>query len=302
MKKIVTVLLFILISSSSLAQDINIGDDAEYAKTVIEWSVSRQNKSNPLKNPSKPYWTSNCIYKNGTLTEVNINKQKEMIYGLSNNVNYHESLVIKNNKVDYIIKSFDNVELEVLKVYYNNNFTSRSIDNLYFTPDFEYYYKFYPNKNNLASVECHKKSNSKFDKNILQKIENLKKKQQNEAIKSLLDDGREAEIKEMKKETVENEKEIKRINTDSIDNIFKSRKITLKATPKGYNEEGVVVLKVIVNRSGKVIQAIAINGTIGSTCLINASKVAALRTKFEPKDDAPETQAGTITYNFKITD
>jgi colicin import membrane protein len=67
-----------------------------------------------------------------------------------------------------------------------------------------------------------------------------------------------------------------------------------------YQVEGKVVVEVIVDQSGKVIQATA--GIKGSTTLnedlLKIARDAALRATFEEKADAPPRQKGTITYNF----
>lgn len=67
-----------------------------------------------------------------------------------------------------------------------------------------------------------------------------------------------------------------------------------------YNDGGRVVVDISVDRMGNVIQAIP--GTKGSTILdeylLKVAKEAALKAKFEVKQDAPAIQKGTITYNF----
>jgi TonB family protein len=69
-----------------------------------------------------------------------------------------------------------------------------------------------------------------------------------------------------------------------------------------YQGEGRVVVEINVDRNGNVTQAIP--GVKGSTTLdeylLSVAKEAALKTKFEAKPDAPVTQKGTITYNFKL--
>ncbi len=68
------------------------------------------------------------------------------------------------------------------------------------------------------------------------------------------------------------------------------------------NEQGIVVVKITVDRDGKVIAAIS--GAKGSTtmdsALLNAAKQAALNTKFDKKSTAPSRQTGTITYHFVL--
>lgn len=69
-----------------------------------------------------------------------------------------------------------------------------------------------------------------------------------------------------------------------------------------YQGEGIVVVEVIVDKSGKVIQATP--GVKGSSALddylLKVAKDAALQATFEAKSDAPERQKGSITYIFKF--
>ena len=68
-------------------------------------------------------------------------------------------------------------------------------------------------------------------------------------------------------------------------------------------EEGTVVVKIIVDKNGKVISAIP--GVKGSTntakCLLDPAREAALNTTWNPDDKAPTSQTGTIIYKFSLT-
>lgn len=68
------------------------------------------------------------------------------------------------------------------------------------------------------------------------------------------------------------------------------------------NEEGIVVVKVTVDKYGKVTNAEP--GAKGSTTynsqLLNAAKQAALKTQFKSDGSAPAFQQGTITYRFVL--
>lgn len=67
-------------------------------------------------------------------------------------------------------------------------------------------------------------------------------------------------------------------------------------------KEGLVVVEIVVDRTGRVTSATP--GVKGSTLVDNtlyaAAKKAAMESKFNLKEDAPERQAGTITYHFKL--
>jgi len=70
------------------------------------------------------------------------------------------------------------------------------------------------------------------------------------------------------------------------------------------NETGTVVVKIIVNQSGKVVQALpGIKGTTNTApCLMGPAKRAALATKFNSDSKAPSKQTGSIVYTFKLSE
>jgi protein TonB len=67
-------------------------------------------------------------------------------------------------------------------------------------------------------------------------------------------------------------------------------------------EEGIVVVRITVDKNGKVITAIA--GVKGSTntasCLLKPAKEAALKTTWNADNNAPSKQTGTIIYKFTL--
>ncbi len=66
-----------------------------------------------------------------------------------------------------------------------------------------------------------------------------------------------------------------------------------------YQESGIVVIEVNVDKDGKVTSAKQGKGsTTQSSTLINAAIKAALQSKFDQKPDAAPIQRGTITYHF----
>jgi outer membrane biosynthesis protein TonB len=70
------------------------------------------------------------------------------------------------------------------------------------------------------------------------------------------------------------------------------------------NEEGIVVVSIEVDNTGKVIKAVP--GVKGSTntakCLLDPAKAAALKTKWNPDPNAPNKQRGTIIYKFTLSE
>jgi len=77
----------------------------------------------------------------------------------------------------------------------------------------------------------------------------------------------------------------------------------LPLPPKGFTEEGRVVVKVWVNRDGMVTNAtISIMGTTTTSSSLRKRAIdAAMKSEFDSKPDAPEVQTGTITYVFILS-
>jgi outer membrane biosynthesis protein TonB len=69
------------------------------------------------------------------------------------------------------------------------------------------------------------------------------------------------------------------------------------------NEYGTVVVQITVNRNGNVIAAKYAKGTTNtSQCLLEPAYATAKSYKWQPDVDAPETQIGYITINFKLSE
>jgi outer membrane biosynthesis protein TonB len=83
------------------------------------------------------------------------------------------------------------------------------------------------------------------------------------------------------------------------------RKVLAKPQPRyTCNEQGVVAVQISVDKNGRVISAEpGARGTTNSAkCLLDQARQAALNTKFDSSDSAPEKQVGKIIYNFRLTE
>ena len=69
-------------------------------------------------------------------------------------------------------------------------------------------------------------------------------------------------------------------------------------------EEGIVVVRIQVDKSGKVIYALpGVKGTTNSaSCLLKPAKAAALKTRWNVDKNAPSKQTGTIIYKFSLSE
>jgi hypothetical protein len=82
-----------------------------------------------------------------------------------------------------------------------------------------------------------------------------------------------------------------------------NRKAISKPVPKyTCNEQGKVVVEVSVDRNGRTTNAIAgVKGTTNTArCLLDQARIAAMNTRWDASDSAPEKQVGKIIYNFNL--
>ncbi len=80
-----------------------------------------------------------------------------------------------------------------------------------------------------------------------------------------------------------------------------NRKALSKPKPSySCNEEGKVVVRIVVDRDGNVVSASKSAGTTAPNCLTDAAILAAMQTKWEADPKAPSEQVGYITYYFKL--
>ncbi len=82
-----------------------------------------------------------------------------------------------------------------------------------------------------------------------------------------------------------------------------NRKALSKPAPKYVcNESGKVVVEVSVDRNGNTVSVVpGVKGTTNTAkCLLDQARIAAMNTKWQASDDAPERQVGKIIYSFSL--
>lgn len=189
MKKAALLALLILSQAYSFAQSIEIGQEANYVRNLAKWKVSEQNKSNPLKDPSKTLWEWNELYNDGTLIEVVMCYKNQYHIGFHITTDFCERYKMENNKLKTIILEFPKISLSSLKPLFIDYFMLEEVNNLYFTNNYNSYYKFYLSTDKIAIAELHltviselpnKMQDIILKKKMLAEVESVKKKQQEE--------------------------------------------------------------------------------------------------------------------------
>ena len=79
-------------------------------------------------------------------------------------------------------------------------------------------------------------------------------------------------------------------------------KASFKRLKQDCNESGLVIVKIIVNQNGNVIEAIpGVKGTTNTaSCLLEPAKKIALSHKWSADSKAPAKQIGFVKVNFKL--
>ncbi len=90
---------------------------------------------------------------------------------------------------------------------------------------------------------------------------------------------------------------------DGVSYVLSGRKVQQLPDVEDHSKSiGKVVVRIVVNRDGKVVKAVP--GQVGSTTtdanLLEKSKDGALKTKFSSRTDGPEEQFGTMTFVYKF--
>ncbi|TYA74838.1 energy transducer TonB [Seonamhaeicola marinus] len=79
-------------------------------------------------------------------------------------------------------------------------------------------------------------------------------------------------------------------------------KASYRTMKQDCNESGMVIVRIVVNRSGNVIEAVpGVKGTTNNAqCLLEPAKKIALSHKWRPDSKAPAKQIGFVKVNFKL--
>ncbi|MFN3967747.1 energy transducer TonB [Flavobacterium sp.] len=300
MKLIFSALIFFLFLGNSFAQENNnkIGNKIygdfngdgkfEYAFQVL----IKKGEGNPLENgtadiyeihfsdkkikPIKDDFNEAVLVNEGDLNNDSSDEISIVQEPMNGSIGYVSTYSVKNEKSSNIIKVFS-------RFWYDDLISVDLQDLVEINNGIVYYFEYNPDVE-YSITRLGKKI--KYAKKI--KAFELKSKiseNANDALKSILGNKGGDEI------------------GNGSGNSLGNRKAVSKSQPD-YNcqEQGRVAVQITVDRNGNVISAFAgVQGTTNtSKCLLEASKVAAMNTKWEPDENAPDKQVGKIIYTFNL--
>lgn len=255
-----SILFFLFIFTQNLFSQ-EIGQNAFYVKQLVEYHVNSHNNARGYKQTKMEIKTK---HNDGKLAEVILYQENVPAYDRAlagRTIDFRTRYVMKDDVLNSIITEYFNLSLEELKSITDDNYKA---DKYYFTKDFNYYYLLYLNDKRLATQEYRKTDIDLLPKDILATLE----------------------------------KEFWKFSDPEISH--KRKPIEIAAPEYLAQEEGVILVAVIIDRYGKVIDAKNTDkSTMFNELNINSALNAALKSRFYPSLSDIQSK-DTITYKFRI--
>jgi hypothetical protein len=186
------ILTFLIFSFGQLkSQTIEIGQDAEQIKRLVEWTTKDHNKSDSYGNYSSARASWNVSYNNGQITDVIQCYENQYYINLRMAVNYCKHYVMEYGKLAYTLTQYENVSKEKLIEVYDDLYDVRKINNLYFDEEYKHFSKIFLTKNGQATIEWRKAELNQIPSNVRKEIENKQKAKENEEYQQKLTEEKE---------------------------------------------------------------------------------------------------------------
>ena len=195
MNRFLILTVFILGFGQVKSQTIEIGQDADYIKRLIEWSTKDHNRADSYGRYSDARASWDVLYNNGQITDVIQCYDNQFYIDLRMSVNYCKHYIMEYGKLAYTLTQYENVSTDKLIEVYDNLYSDRKINSLYFDKEYKHYSKIYLAKNGQATIEWREAELSQIPLSVRKEIENKQKEKENEEYQKEL-----ARQKELEKE------------------------------------------------------------------------------------------------------
>lgn len=183
--------ILILSFGQTKSQTIEIGQDADNIKRLIEWSTNDHNKPDSFGNYASSRAVWDIQHQNGIITDVIQCFRNQYYLDLNMSVDYCKHYIMDNGKLAYILTQYENVSTDKLKKVYDQLYGPRTINELYFEEDFKHYSKIYLANNGYATIEWRKAELNQIPSTVRLEIENRQKAREAEEYQLKLAEKRE---------------------------------------------------------------------------------------------------------------
>src|SRR5574344_2105726 len=207
--------IFLLITFYSFGQTIEIGDDANKIKSLIEWSTQDRTGFDSYGNSKGNNVDYDVKYFNGQITDVIQCYSNQYMLDFRIAASFCNHYMMVDEKLASIITQYEDISTNKLTSIYDRLYEGRSSGDYYFTEDYKHYSKIYLASNGYATVEWGKVDN--LPANVKAGIQ--KKLQQIEEEKDL-----QIKIEEENKRA--EQERIKKAEEERIKKFLAERKVT----------------------------------------------------------------------------
>lgn len=171
MNKLLIITVLILSFGRLNSQTIEIGQDAEQIKRLIEWTTKDHNKPDSYGNYSSSRASWDASYNNGQIIDVIQCFENQFYLDLRMNVNLCKHYIMEQGRLAYILTQYENVSKEKIIEMYDELYKDSKVNNLYFDEEFEHYSKIYLGKTRYATIEYRKVDLNKVPVSVKKEIE-----------------------------------------------------------------------------------------------------------------------------------
>ncbi|MCO5234270.1 MAG: hypothetical protein M9888_11105 [Chitinophagales bacterium] len=179
MKKLTVIAAIILQTlSTAYGQTIEIGQNANSVKQLIEWSTRQRTGYDSYGNSKGNNVVWDTKYYNGQISEVIQCYSQQYLIDFRTVADFCKHYIMENGKLAYILTQYENISVSKLKEFYDRSYSSTKAGDLYFSDDYKNYSKIYLHQNGLATVKWTTAKQSDLPEKIRSEI---KRKQEAEA-------------------------------------------------------------------------------------------------------------------------
>lgn len=203
MTKLIVITAAIFLSISTVfGQTIEIGQDANQIKQLIQWSTQQKTGYDSYGKSLGNNVIWDAKYNNGQITDVIQCYSDQYLIDFRTVANFCYHYVMEYGQLAYVLTQYEDVSTEKLTEFYENNYSDYKSGEFYFSDDYQHYSKIYLANNGYATIEWRKTKPDELPADLQIKISNkLKAEQEAEAKKIREEEEQKQKEKEIKSKT-----------------------------------------------------------------------------------------------------
>jgi len=303
MKTLIKSLLLLIASTISIhtqAQKISLGDNLADVSNILRDRV--RNYYNAQGSQGMETGIELKHY-NGEISEIMVWVKNGFLYDLRLTADYTTHYMINDNKLDYISTQYENISTEQLKRGFDISHAERHIGNFYFAEGYRTYKTITLGNKGWATVEEISTSTTRFPTKVAEALQKLGITNRFMDIENnqINQNARYNGKSELSKGSVLNNSfgiSVSNHNPNTPSRYF----IVKPQTSNEHNAAGKVVVDIVINKAGDIIEAKTNfkSSKVTDTTLFKDCEEAVKKAKLNAVSVAPDMQKAQCTFIFKI--